>query len=89
MNNFVTVSGGRQRDSAILYACIHPPPNAPPIWNCQISLYSSNNDSYHTSVQSLSRVWLFATPWIAARQASPSITNSQSLLKLILPHLSL
>ena len=30
------------------------------------------------SVQLLSRVWLFATPWIAARQASLSITNSQS-----------
>ena len=30
------------------------------------------------SVQSLSRVWLFATPWIAARQASLSITNSQN-----------
>ena len=35
------------------------------------------------SVQPLSRVWLFATPWIAARQASLSITNSQSLLKLM------
>ena len=34
------------------------------------------------SVQSLSRVRLFATPWIAARQASLSITNSQSSLKL-------
>ena len=33
------------------------------------------------SVQSLSRVWLFATPWTAARQASLSITNSRSLLK--------
>ena len=35
-----------------------------------------------SSVQSLSRVWLFATPWIAARQASLSSTNSQSSLKL-------
>ena len=34
------------------------------------------------SVQSLSHVPLFATPWTAARQASLSITNSQSLLKL-------
>ena len=33
------------------------------------------------SVQSLGRVRLFATPWIAAYQASLSITNSQSLLK--------
>ena len=36
-----------------------------------------------SSVQSLSQVWLFATPWIAASQASLSITNSQSLLKLM------
>ena len=35
------------------------------------------------SVQSLSRVWLFLIPWTAVRQASLSITNSQSLLKLI------
>ena len=35
-----------------------------------------------SSVQSLSRVRLFATPWIAARQASLSITNSQSSLRL-------
>ena len=35
------------------------------------------------SVQSLSRVWLFVTPWTAARQASLSITNSQSLPKLM------
>ena len=34
-----------------------------------------------SSVQSLSQVWLFVTPWTAARQASLSITNSQSLLK--------
>ena len=33
-------------------------------------------------VQSLCPVWLFVTPWIAACQASLSITNSQSLLKL-------
>ena len=36
-----------------------------------------------SSVQSLSHVWLFGTPWTAARQASLSITNSQSLLKLM------
>ena len=36
-----------------------------------------------SSVQSLSRVWLFATPWIAAHQASLSITNSRSSLKLM------
>ena len=36
-----------------------------------------------SSVQSFSRVWLFATPWITAHQASLSISNSQSLLKLM------
>ena len=35
------------------------------------------------SVQSLSRVRLFATPWTAAHQASLSIANSRSLLKLM------
>ena len=44
-----------------------------------------------SSVQSLSHVQLFATPWIAARQASLSITNSQSSpkpmsIKLVMPY---
>ena len=37
---------------------------------------------HFSSVQSLSCVWLFATPWNAARQASLSITNSGSSLRL-------
>ena len=36
-----------------------------------------------SSSQLLSHVWLFATPWTVARQASQSITKSQSLLKLM------
>ena len=40
-------------------------------------------NSRATSVQSLSHVWLFATSWTAAHQASLSITNSRSLLKLM------
>ena len=36
-----------------------------------------------SSIQLLSRVWLFVTPWIAACQASLSITNSRSSLKLM------
>ena len=36
-----------------------------------------------SSVQSLSRVWLFVTPWTAARQASLFITNSWSSPKLM------
>ena len=39
-------------------------------------------DSKFSSVQLLSRIWLFATPWTAAHQASLSITNSLRFLKL-------
>ena len=39
--------------------------------------------SQFSSVQSLSSLWLFATPWIAAHQASLSITISWSSLKLM------
>ena len=41
--------------------------------------------TYHqlSSVQSLSRVQLFVTPWITARQASLSITNSRNSLRLM------
>ena len=38
---------------------------------------------HFSSVQSLSHVWLFATPWTAAHQTSLSITNSWSLLNLM------
>ena len=54
---------------------------------CDFLLYSkiliAENHRIHTSVQSLSRFRLFVTPWIAAHQASLSITNSRSLLKLM------
>ena len=45
--------------------------------------HTFGNARTNQSVQSLSRVRLFATPWTAARQASLSIINSQSLLKLM------
>ena len=45
--------------------------------------FSVHIEGQFSSVQSLSRVWLLATPWTAARQASLSITNSWSLLKLM------
>ena len=48
--------------------------------NAQIVMSSSVQVS---SVQSLSHVWLFVTPWTAACQASLFISNSQSLHKLI------
>ena len=52
----------------------------------QISMYQFYPTQKMTTVQFgslLSCVWLFVTPWTAARQASLSITNSQSLLKLM------
>ena len=45
-------------------------------------IYSATGSVQFSSVQSLSRVRLFATPWITARQASLSITNSRSSLRL-------
>ena len=56
--------------------------------NCNVLLKNpviSNRDAtvQFNSVQSLSRVRLFATPWIAACQASLSITNSRSSLRLM------
>ena len=47
------------------------------------SLDPSPDSLQFSSFQSLSHVQLFATPWIAARQASLSITNSQSSLRLM------
>ena len=44
---------------------------------------SPENSVQFSWVQSLSRVQLFGTPWTAALQASLSITNSRSLLKLM------
>ena len=43
----------------------------------------AKSQTWPTRFQSLSRVWLFATPWTAAGQASLSITNSWSLLTLM------
>ena len=48
-----------------------------------MSDYKSRQGKSHYSVQSLGHVRLFATPWTAALQALLSITNSQSLLKLM------
>ena len=45
--------------------------------------FSTLKCSNHQSVQSVSHVQLFATPWTVARQASLSITNSRSLLRLM------
>ena len=49
-------------------------------WMDKVVVHTHNE--IFSSVQSLSRVRLFETPWIAARQASLSITNTQSSLRL-------
>ena len=60
-----------------------------PITSIQIPIYNyflyclRISHVQFSSVQSRSHVWLFATPWTAAFQASLSITNCQSLLKLM------
>ena len=46
-------------------------------------MHVGEHHSYSQSVQSLSRVQLFVTPWTAACRASLSITNSRRLLKLM------
>ena len=52
-------------------------------WVSSYSVISTDSGkSSFSSVQLLSHVRLFVTPWIAAHQASLSITNSRSLLKL-------
>ena len=58
------------------------------LWETGKVFACKNNDKNHkmiklSSVQSLSRVHLFATPWTVACQASLSITNSRSSLKLV------
>ena len=49
----------------------------------RIKVIQSYQSVQFSSIQSLSHVWLFATPWTTARQACLSITNSWSLLKLM------
>ena len=52
-------------------------------YHLQVQITCSTLHVQLRSVQSLSRVWLFETTWTAARQASLSITNSQSLCQLM------
>ena len=54
------------------------------VHNCTAVLQTPPGVLYQfTSVQSLSRVWFFAIPWTAARQAPLSITNWRTLPKLM------
>ena len=53
------------------------------LWSLNEVMAGCSVNIQFSSVQLLIRVWFFATPWIAACQASLSITNSQSFLKLM------
>ena len=53
------------------------------LFPCVIFFLLQGSSQTFSSIQSLSRVWLFASPWTALLQASLSITNSRSLLKLM------
>ena len=66
------------QDGCRPYAETPSPPHE--IWS---EIWSERSTIQFSSVQSLSRVRLFVTPWTAARQASLSITNSRSSLKLM------
>ena len=64
----------------------HPSPKATNIPQIKSLLHCYGTSGLWTLVklflvQSLTHIWLFVTPWTAARQASLSITNSQGLLK--------
>ena len=55
----------------------------PSLCSWRTSLNLSNKHFSSVQCSSVSHVWLFATPWTEAHQASLSITNSQSLLKFM------
>ena len=68
-------------NSQIIFLCVY----VPQLWKLFLlrPVFQIQNDKTISSVQSLSHVWLFEIPWTTACQASLSITNSQSLLKLM------
>ena len=69
LNETATFAGGElwcSRKLERVYMCVY--------LSIYLSIYLSTYLSQFSSVQSLSRVWLFVTPWIAAHQASLSIT---------------
>ena len=67
-------SSWHRDQSRVSYICLH--------WQAGSLLLAPPEKPSVSLVQSLSHVWLSATPWIAARQASLSITNSRSSLRL-------
>ena len=64
--------------SAFLHLKLHRPKKKKKKAFAELCPWFADDKFQFSSVQSLSRVWLFATPWTAAHQASLSITNSWS-----------
>ena len=79
-NAILNVSSHRPRENSncsfIFLICGYPCDYISEIWD-------TINMVFISAVQVLSHMWLFAASWTVARQASLSITNSQSLLKLM------
>ena len=71
---------GREREISLLWHHLYV--ESKKNWYKLTYLQKRNRFTDFSSVQSLSCIWLFATPWIAAHQASLSIANSWSSLKL-------
>ena len=90
---------GEGNGNSLQCSCLENPRNGGDWWaaiygvtqsRTQLKWLSSSSSStcigrtyQFNSIQLLSCVWLFATPWTATHQASLSITNSQTLLKLM------
>ena len=72
---------GQHRDSHLIQIFIGA--SVSKYWKLAPKTTQWSHSVQFSSVQPLSRVWLFMTPWTTARQASLFITNSQSLLKLM------
>ena len=75
----------RQEISASKTYSLFPPQPSLTAFHPRLALVSSFSSHFvsQSVIQLLSHVWLFVTPWTAAYQASLSITNSWSLLKLM------
>ena len=80
---------GESNGTPLHYSCLENPTDWGAWWAAVHGLarvghnWATNTTTQFSSVQSLSRVWLFATPWITAHQTFQSITNSRSLPKLM------
>ena len=74
---------GRRAPSASQTERFQKKPTMLTTWPWMVAFIVKKKNTFLSSLQSLSCVWLFATLWTAAHQASLSITNSQSILRFM------